>query len=31
VRERARLVGEFLKQYERSGRAAGAPGSTEEV
>jgi PadR family transcriptional regulator PadR len=31
MRERARLVGEFLKQYERSGRVAGAPGSTEEV
>ncbi len=31
MRERARLVGEFLKQYEQSGRVAGASDSTKEV
>ena len=31
MRERDRLVGEFLEQYERAGRAAGETVSTEEV
>ncbi|MGD0020594.1 MAG: helix-turn-helix transcriptional regulator [Candidatus Limnocylindrales bacterium] len=31
MRERARLVGEFLQHYERSGGVTGRPGSTEEV
>jgi DNA-binding PadR family transcriptional regulator len=31
MRERARLVGDFLSEYERSGRAAGQTGSTKEV
>jgi DNA-binding PadR family transcriptional regulator len=31
MRERSRLVGEFLKEYERSGRETGAQGSTKEV
>ncbi len=31
MRERARLVGEFLRQYESAGRVAGETGSTKEV
>jgi poly-beta-hydroxybutyrate-responsive repressor len=31
MRERARLVGEFLKQYERASRVAGQTDSTKEV
>lgn len=31
MRERDRLVGEFLKQYERSGRVVGQADSTKEV
>jgi poly-beta-hydroxybutyrate-responsive repressor len=31
MRERARLVGEFLKQYESAGRVAGQTDSTKEV
>ena len=31
MRERARLVGEFLKQYESAGRVAGDTSSTKEV
>jgi DNA-binding PadR family transcriptional regulator len=31
MQERARLIGEFLKQYERAGRVAGQTDSTTEV
>jgi DNA-binding PadR family transcriptional regulator len=31
MRERARLVGEFLNEYERAGRVAGQTDSTKEV